>query len=118
MHIGATLRTTAKNCGLRTWIDGKNFPRDDWFESVDLARSILQRHTPDGADIIDPDWAALAPIIALIMDRDGLLLAHVAKKGKDTEDQAEWERICLAAAYVVLERYEAAVKEGRWPPTR
>jgi hypothetical protein len=115
VKISATLRTKAKNCGIRDWVKTKQCPLTDYYTSIDGLREILRRHD-DPENPTDPDWEALAPQVARLLDRQDLLLAYVAKHHKDTDDEQEWAQILLAAAYVILEKYEKALKEDSWPP--
>jgi hypothetical protein len=116
VRIPSFLRTISKNHAIRGWVDGKKCPREDYFRSVDGARELFQRHAgDDGAT--DPDYDAIAPVIARLLDHEGALYEHVRKQDHCPQTEDGWAAVCLAAAWVTLERYEQALESGEWPPT-
>ncbi|MEX1009023.1 MAG: hypothetical protein WD271_14420 [Acidimicrobiia bacterium] len=53
---------------------------------------------------------------ARFLGREGALYTHVDNKKHDVTDDVEWDRICIAAAWVTLDRYESAITSGNWEP--
>lgn len=96
------------------WADGKWCPKKDYFQSVDGLRVIYRRHVGNGRD--DPNYPFLAHPVARVLDKEGALYDHLARNQQETDDPDKWARLCLAAAYVILERYDEAVANGEWEP--
>jgi hypothetical protein len=117
VRVEAALRTTSKKHALRRWVDGKKCPRDDYFASIDGVRQLLQRHAGD-EDAPDPDYQAIAPVIARLLDQEGALYDYVGSQEHCPDNDEGWATVCLAAAWVLLERYEEAEKGDKWPPTK
>lgn len=107
------LRAAAKNADLRKWADGKRCPKKDYFESVDGLRVIYRRHTGDSSD---PNYLLLAHQVAGLLDKEESLYDHLAGNQQDTDDADKWAHLCLAAAYVIIDRYDRAVEKGEWEP--
>jgi hypothetical protein len=82
---------------------------------VDGAYEIVRWHqAPDDEDDPTPDQAV--PVIAAALDAEGALLEHCLDKGYEIPDDAEWWKVCRAGAWVVLQRYQLAVRNKEWPP--
>lgn len=113
LKIPMVFRTRAKNADLRKWVDGNNCPREDYFRSIDGYRAIQRRHMPDAPD---PDFDLLVASVAKLLDQEESLFEHLVSNDLDTTDSGEWEQFCMAAAYVVVDRYEKAVNKGAWEP--
>ncbi len=78
---------------------------------------MLQRHVGDDGGQ-DPDYEAIAPVIARLLDREGALYNYVGAQAHCPDTDDGWLKVCLAAAWVILDRYEQAVKKGKWPSTK
>jgi hypothetical protein len=113
LKIPMVFRTKAKNADLRKWVDGKRCPREDYFRSIDGYRMIQRRHLPDATD---PDFPFLVASVAKLLDQEESLYGHLVAKDLETTDAGEWEQFCIAAAYVVVDRYDKAVTDGTWEP--
>lgn len=114
MDIPIVLRTAAKNADLGKWADGKRCPKKEYFQSVDGLRVIYRRHAGSGRD--DPNYPLLAHQVADLLDKEESLYDHLARNQQETDDPVKWTQLCLAAAYVILERYDEAVAKGEWEP--
>jgi hypothetical protein len=117
VHVPVHLQEIETKLGLRTWVAGKKFPRETYFETIDGARDLLARH--EGANAEEPRHELIANTVAGVLDHEGLLLTHVLDAGTyslDTEDrEMRWLHVCQAGAWVVLQAYERACKAGKWP---
>jgi hypothetical protein len=116
MHVPAHLQEIARQLALRSWVDGRSFPRESYFETIDGGRELLARHNKDA----DESRHGVVILIAGALDEEGLLLTHMLDKGTYSRDSSEdrearWFRVCLAAAWVVLQAYEKDCKAGKWP---
>lgn len=106
--------------GLRSFVGSSSFPFETYCESIELFKEQLRRHPhidPDdtAAPPAEPSEKAVVAMIAAALDEEGLLLTDVTKTGTvaiDTEQK--WLEICRAAGWVVLQRYERAVRNGQW----
>ena len=116
MRVPAHLQEIAATLALRSWVDGKKFPQEKYFETIDLARPLLARH---GAGNGEPRPELVVMILTTTLDEEGLLLTYVLEKGTyplDVEDrEMRWLRCCQAAAWVILQAYERACKAREWP---
>lgn len=110
VKIPMVLRTTAKNADLKTWVDGRNCPREEYFQDVDEYRQILHRHAVETNE-------ALVLNIASLLKEEESLYQHTVDKQLESSKTEEWEQLCVAAAWLILVRHEAAVRNGTWPPT-
>ena len=116
MRVPAPLQDIAKTLGLRDWVRRKGFPLDDYCGTVDGAYEIVRRHqAPDDDD--DPVHDQVVPVIAAALDTEGALLKHCLNEAYEIPDDDTWARVLKAAAWVVLQRYELAVKNGDWTPS-
>jgi hypothetical protein len=109
---------TAQSLALRSWVDGRQFPKDAFFETIDTCKTLLaSKHKPaDGDD--PPSDHALAIMLAGTLDEQGQLLAYALERQTVAfKDEQEWLKVCLAAAWVVLQVYEKACKDGSWQPS-
>jgi hypothetical protein len=120
VRIPAHLLETAKRYELQRWVNRKDFPADDWFQSVDECKAILTRHKPGesiedgiyGDEPINDDAVAL--MLGTSLHENGALTTYVVSTAQGfTED--EWPNILKAAGYAVLQRYYLSVKKGEWP---
>lgn len=121
MRVPAHLQEISKALALRSWVQAKSFPTEVYFETIDRAKGLLDRHagtdeagTENGA----PDELVVS-VVAAALDAEGLLLTHVLNTGTyalDTEDrEMRWLHACQAAAWVVLQAYASSCRAGRWP---
>lgn len=108
------LRAAAKNADLGKWADGKRCPKQDYFQSVDGLRVIYRRHAGNSSD--DPNYPLLARQVARLLHKEESLYGHLVRNQQETDDLVKWTQLCLAAAYVILERYDEAVANGEWEP--
>jgi hypothetical protein len=112
IRIPAPLQETATTLGLRRWVAHRDFPRDAYFGAIDEFSSVLSRFTPSG----DPEPRQLAVLLAVAVDEEGALLTYVLDKATlPISDDATWLKICQAAAWVILQRYNLEVDNGTWP---
>jgi hypothetical protein len=114
MRIPPTLQDTARTLGLRDWVNRKGFPLQDYCETVDQARQLLQRHQ-QADDAHYPVNDQMVTVIAQALDTEGALLEHALDVGYEIKDDNEsWWRVCRAAGWEVMLRYEAAVENDEW----
>lgn len=121
------MQDTAKACALRSWVDRKHFPIDDYCQKIDDADAFLQGSSAaeDAATTDEHAVAAaeedtvsndqLVALIAMLLDNEGALVAYCLKHEIAIMDKENWLRICEAAAWVLLQRYQLRVKKGEWP---
>lgn len=102
-----------KQFALRKWFDGRKCPRDSYFSLVDQLRVGYRKMIGPEPD---PDWGTLAPVLARFLNREGAVYGFLDGQRADF-DPDEWDEIVLAAAWLVLQRYEAACAKGKWTPT-
>jgi hypothetical protein len=107
------MQDTAKTVALRSWIDRKHFPVDDYCQKIDDAREFLMgTAAADDATVSDDQIVAM---IAMMLDNEGALVAYCLDNDVEITDAENWLKICQAAAWVLLQRYELRVKKGEWP---
>lgn len=123
MRIPTHLAELVARLGLRSFVKSSTFPIDTHCESIDLFKRRLRRHPRREDEDVEavteraPRDEALASMIAVTLDEEGLLETHVLDVGTVTVDgEGTWHRICLAAGWVVLQAYELKVKNGDWEP--
>ena len=107
------LQDTARTLGLHDWVSQKGFPLRDYCETVDEARRLLRRHQPDQTNF--PVQEQIVGVIAEALDAEGALAKHALAAAYPIKDDTDWWKVCLAAAWQVMSRYEAAVEKGDWP---
>jgi hypothetical protein len=108
---------------LKNWVDGKDCRDELWFRSIDQSFEILGRHPPipesmdeDGAPEELP-WDLVVNLLAWTLRREGLLWTYVQKGAQGGISTAEdWFRVCEAAAWRLVQRYNREVQAKRWPP--
>jgi hypothetical protein len=116
MYVPAHLQEIAKQLGLRSWVARKGFPREIYFETIDLLKANFARHSA-----AEPRDEVLAGCLAYTIDHEGVLLTHVLEAGTyklsegDGDPDRRWLKVCQAAAWVVLQAYAKACKDGEWP---
>ncbi len=116
MRVPAHLQEVKEALALRSWVESKAFPRESYFETIDLCKERLGHHQPEDEDD-EPSKDAIPPMLAAALDYEGRLLTYVlAQETMAIEDEARWGNICLAAGWVVLQLYEKACRNGEWPP--
>lgn len=116
MRIPAPLQDTERTLGLRQWVRRRGFPLADYCQTVDGGREIVRRHQPPD----DEEGAAddqVVPVIAAALDAEGALLAHCLENAYEIPDDEAWAKVLRAAAWVVLQRYQLAVRNGEWTPS-
>jgi hypothetical protein len=116
MRIPPHLQDIKARLALQSFVDGRHFPRKAHFETIDLFKQRLEgpHHADEPNDA--PVNPKLAVVIAQALDSEGYLLTHVIEQ--DTmpiDDEETWGKICLAAGWVVLQRYERECNNGDWP---
>ncbi|MDF2146758.1 hypothetical protein [Knoellia sp. p5-6-4] len=109
-RIPAECQDMARTADVRKWVRSKKFPRNEYFESIDLFRSELKKYDPDGEH-----YPHLAVMLARSIDVEGCLLTHVLEVGVEIADASKWDKICVAAAWAVLQEYQNALEKGDWP---
>jgi len=109
-RIPVELQETAKAFNVRKWVESKDFPKQQYFETVDIFREQLERFDPDG----EVNNKHLATILACTIDTEGALATHALATGIEIGTAEKWLQICTAAAWVVLQGYANAVKKGEW----
>lgn len=117
MHVPAHLQEIARKLALRSWIEGKDFPLEHYFETIEGAGTLLGRHK--NADSANPRPELVVNVVAGALDEEGLLLTQVLKAGTydvDGEDpEGRWFKICQAAAWVIYQSFEKECSAGKWP---
>jgi hypothetical protein len=119
VHVPTHLVDVSKSLGLRKWVQKREFPKTQYFTTIDDAQRILARHA-------NPDWdtrnnEAVVRVLAAMLDHEGVLATHVLRLQTypsigDTPEQ-RWAIACTAAGWVVLQAYDRACKTGMWAPT-
>lgn len=110
VRIPAPLQDIAATAQVRNWVRKKGFPQEVYFESIDRAKVALGVFNLD-----EIPTSTLAISVVASIDAEGSLLNHVIPLGIGVDDDARWYKICLSAAYVVLNEYFKAVEDGKWP---
>lgn len=115
MRVPAHLQEIKERLALQSWVDGKQFPRDAHFESIDAFKGRLGKHQQEeDASLLN---AKLATMVAGALDVEGYLLTYVIEQGTyPIDDEETWGNICLAAGWVVLQRYERECTNEKWTP--
>lgn len=112
LRVPAHLQEVARALGLRSWVDSRKFAKDVHFESIEIFRERLRRHAEGGEAELSADL--VVPMIAKALDVEGRLLTHVLDaKTYPIDDEATWQKICNAAAWVVLQAYERERGSGK-----
>lgn len=116
MRIPDHAQGFVKQLGLRSWVDHKNFPHDEFFALIDANRQQLIALLPTD----DEDEDGTVPDDCLVNALVGGLRTHRRLRdhvqGKvEWEGQEEYERICAACGWVILQAYYRAIKKGDWP---
>lgn len=119
MQIPTHLLDVAKTLGLRNWVKKKGFPEADYFTTIDDCKAMLARHQDPERENLNED--AIVTVIAAMLDNEGILATHALNLGTyssigDTPEQ-RWKTACVAAGWTVLQAYDLACKNGKWPLT-
>jgi hypothetical protein len=112
VRIQEHLRATSNRHALRKFINGRKFPIELYYESIEFYQTGFEHPFGDGRRAGNE---ILAKMLALTLQDAGAMYAHVESVGHDVEDEAEWAQIYLAAAWIILESYEGACERGDWP---
>lgn len=98
---------------LKGWVKKKDFPRDVYFRTVDDGLAILSRRDdPDDP----PPLEGVVAMLAYMLDREGELNEYVVAEGTHSiGDAKNWEDICSAAGWVIVQAHALAVSKGEWP---
>lgn len=80
---------------------------------MDAACALLRKHQATN-EAVEPSFEQIAPVVAAMLHAEGALLDHALDKEYVIADDAAWLRVCMAAAWEVLGRYERAVDRGEW----
>lgn len=85
---------------------------EDYCRTVEDGKALLKRRA---GNEFEPENDQIVRIVATVLDFEGALLTHVLAKGAtEIHDEAKWRKICVAAGWVVLQRYEHMVTKGEW----
>lgn len=106
------MRAAASRACLDHWVD-EACPRTDYFRSIQGFREIYRRHLKEAPD---PNFPTLAVLVASLLDQDESLYRHIIDRGVSMSTAAEWEQLCVAAAWLILDRYDSAIYRGDWAP--
>lgn len=116
MRIPPDMQGVANDLRLRELVKSRKFPRDRYYESIELYRDRLTEKHPNPEDEnLAPPLSAVAPLIAGTIASEGLLLAHCLENGIEVGDEAEFWNKCMAMAWATLQAHERDVNNGRWP---
>jgi hypothetical protein len=123
IRVPGHLQELAKVHALKTWANGPACPKDIWFTSINRAFKLIGSHPPkpdeedDDGDPMPRRWELVAAVLALVIKDEGALATHVQTTNQGGfATEAEWQAICEAAAWRLLQRYNLAVKKGDWNP--
>ena len=116
MRIPAHMQAIATSLGLQSWVTSRDFPLETYYETIDLCNSRLANsHLKAGED--QPSDMAIALMVAGALDEEDLLMTHVLSKATHPiDDDDSWRRICIAAAFAVMQAHERDCKSGKWKP--
>lgn len=110
-RIPTPLQSTAKDLGLNSWVNKRDFPRDSYFNAIEALRASAL------ALSVQIDEHKIAALLAAMLDEEDALTTHVLalRSAVDISSSAVWEKCCMAAAYVTVQRYVREVENGKWP---
>jgi hypothetical protein len=116
MRIPTHLQEIAESLALRSWVTSRDFPHATYYETIDLCTDRLAKsHLKAGE--AEPSDVSIAIMIAGALNEEDLLTTHVISKGTyPISDDEGWHRICLAAAYAVMQAHERDCNSGKWLP--
>ena len=115
MRIPAALQDTAATLGLWDWVQRKDFPLKEYCRTIDDLGVIVLRHQPRD-EAFDPAPDQLVPTLAEMLNHEGALIEHALANAYAIHDDAQWLKVCRAAAFQVIRRYELALERGEWVP--
>ena len=114
VFIPGDVRSEIQRLKLRSsWIKRKDFPFADYFETIDEFRQSFCRHFPE---LPDPNWDWIVPYLVKFLDKEEALAAYIDDSKVDMTIGKSWADACLAAAFLIAEKYEKALAEKEWPP--
>jgi hypothetical protein len=101
LDFKASLRQMGKTCGLRTWARKRSTDIQGYYDFLETVGKNYESRTGSR-----PSLNYLAKSLALLLDEEGHLLAHILKKNAvRITDEGVWESVCLAAAMTIVEEY-------------
>jgi hypothetical protein len=111
VEIKAHMRSVGSKHSLRSWVGRKKFPLEDYFRVIDDYLDSIQ--TRLGMAL---ECTAAVQVVAGTLDQEGALFKYIDNDREYViESDEDWERICTAAAWIVIEKYDEAVTAGKWP---
>lgn len=112
MRIPTHLQQIANNLGLKSWVEGKKFPWTHYAQSIETYRQRLENlPSLDSTGDLNINQA-LAVMVGEELNVEGALSTHVLDENSyDIGDDAEWKKICEAAGWCVMQRYEREATE-------
>ena len=119
MHVPTHLQDVSKALGLRNWVKKRGFPTEQYFTTIDDCKMMLARHADPERD--SPNDEAIVAVLAEMLNNEGILATHVLGLSTypsvgDTPEQ-RWKTACVAGGWMVLQAYDLACKNGKWPST-
>jgi len=115
MRIPSHLQGAAKQLGLAGWVKDRDFPLKSWFVTIDAAKALLRGHPNVEGDDDSPGNDQVVAVLAAALDENGALLERVLHTTYPVSDPDAWRVAITAAGWVLLQRYDRAIKSGSWP---
>lgn len=111
MPFSAPLRDRAREFELHRWLASRNWPRQRYFRLVDnIEAGLREIHQAQPSD------EQVVTVLAAAVEEEDGLTTHCVNGGYEIGGDAGWTLTCLAAAWMVFNRYKAAVSKGKWDP--
>ena len=117
-RIRPDLAGTKKALALGSYAKKKDFPLDDYFDSIDAIKVRIEIHRPRLGG--DADAVLLASLSGLFTEDEAFLTHVIGIDGYDMSGDdggAAWKRACEALAWTVIQEYDKACEAKRWPKT-
>lgn len=117
-RIHASLAGTKKSCALGTYAARKSFPLEEYFQSIDAFKVVIEAKRERWGK--DPDDnAALLTMLSGLLDQDEELMTYILNEtqydiGGDGGDLA-WKKVCDALGWTLIQEYDKALEARRWP---